>query len=411
MTRSRKVTIGVIFVLAFITGFGAIASTWVKRQVFDNSNWTDTSRKLIANKEIQTALGTYLVNSLYNQAAVQSSLKSVLPKRAQALAGPASAGLQQVALDLTPRVLARPRVQNAWVKANQVAHAQLVKIINGGGNTVSTKNGEVTLNLRPLVNDLAAEAGIQSQVAAARQKLNSSPGAKGTIQQKTGLNLSGGSGQIVIMRSSQLQTAQDIAHGVKSLAIVFTIVSFGLFATAVAIAQDYRRVVFRGVGWALLGLGVLALLVRRVGGNEVVNSLVNIETNKPAAHAVWNISTSDLYSIGTSLVVYGALVVAAAWLVGPQRWAITVRRRLAPALADRLGTVYGTAAVLYLLVLLWGPTPAFRNIIPIVLIAGLIVLGIEVLRHQTAREFPEAHEPPERPPPSAPRAPAALAGH
>jgi hypothetical protein len=411
MTRSRKVTIGVIFVLAFITGFGAIASTWVKRQVFDNSNWTDTSRKLIANKEIQTALGTYLVNSLYNQAAVQSSLKSVLPKRAQALAGPASAGLQQVALDLTPRVLARPRVQNAWVKANQVAHAQLVKIINGGGNTVSTKNGEVTLNLRPLVNDLAAEAGIQSQVAAARQKLNSSPGAKGTIQQKTGLNLSGGSGQIVIMRSSQLQTAQDIAHGVKSLAIVFTIVSFGLFATAVAIAQDYRRVVFRGVGWALLGLGVLALLVRRVGGNEVVNSLVNIETNKPAAHAVWNISTSDLYSIGTSLVVYGALVVAAAWLVGPQRWAVTVRRRLAPALADRLGTVYGTAAVLYLLVLLWGPTPAFRNIIPIVLIAGLIVLGIEVLRHQTAREFPEAHEPPERPPPSAPRAPAALAGH
>jgi hypothetical protein len=45
---------------------------------------------------------------------------------------------------------------------------------------------------------------------------------------------------------------------------------------------------------------------------------------------------------------------------------------------------------LYLLVLLWGPTPAFRNLIPILLIAGLLVLGIELLRRQTAREFPDA---------------------
>jgi hypothetical protein len=42
------------------------------------------------------------------------------------------------------------------------------------------------------------------------------------------------------------------------------------------------------------------------------------------------------------------------------------------------------------MVLLWGPTPAFRKIIPIVLIAALIVLGIELLRRQAAREFPEA---------------------
>jgi hypothetical protein len=52
--------------------------------------------------------------------------------------------------------------------------------------------------------------------------------------------------------------------------------------------------------------------------------------------------------------------------------------------------VYAAAGFVYLLVLLWGPTPALRHIVPILIIAALIVLGIEVLRRQTAREFPDA---------------------
>ena len=52
--------------------------------------------------------------------------------------------------------------------------------------------------------------------------------------------------------------------------------------------------------------------------------------------------------------------------------------------------VYGFAGVVYLLVIAWGPTPAFRQVIPLIGIAALLVLGIEALRRKTAEEFPDA---------------------
>ena len=43
-----------------------------------------------------------------------------------------------------------------------------------------------------------------------------------------------------------------------------------------------------------------------------------------------------------------------------------------------------------LLLIVWGPTPAFRQLIPLILIAALVVLGLELLRRMTAAEFPDA---------------------
>jgi hypothetical protein len=39
---------------------------------------------------------------------------------------------------------------------------------------------------------------------------------------------------------------------------------------------------------------------------------------------------------------------------------------------------------------LWGPTPAFRNVLLILVFAGLLALGVTMLRQQTALEFPNA---------------------
>src|SRR5204863_1214577 len=141
--------------------------------------------------------------------------------------------------------------------------------------------------------------------------------------------------------------------------------------------------VLRATGFTLIGLGIACLLARRVGGNQVVDGLVRAESIKPAAHDAWNIGTSLLYTMAVTLIVYGALIVTSAWLAGPTRLAISLRRALAPALREQPFRAYGIVAGVYLLVLVWGPTPAFRKLIPILLIAGLVVLGVEVLRRQT----------------------------
>ena len=54
-----------------------------------------------------------------------ADLQKVLPKQLQPLAGPAAAGLQQLAGTLAPKVLASPQAQAAWVQANIAAHKEL----------------------------------------------------------------------------------------------------------------------------------------------------------------------------------------------------------------------------------------------------------------------------------------------
>jgi hypothetical protein len=62
---------------------------------------------------------------------------------------------------------------------------------------------------------------------------------------------------------------------------------------------------------------------------------------------------------------------------------------LAPYLREpRLA--YGALAAIVLLLLAWGPTPAMRRVIPALALVGLLALGLEALRRQTAREFPDA---------------------
>src|SRR3954454_23239177 len=90
------------------------------------------------------------------------------------------------------------------------------------------------------------------------------------------------------------------------------------------------------------------------------------------------------------MFAYGVIFVLAAWLAGQTGSAPGTRRAVAPYLRDRLAMVYGSLAVVLLLVILWGPTAATRKPLGIALFAGLLVLGIEVLRRQVGREYPDA---------------------
>jgi hypothetical protein len=369
--RSHRTAVPILLVVAVIVGFLAVFATWIKRQALDTQNWSDTSAKLIEDPQIQAALGSYLTAQLFSNVDVAARLREVLPPQAQGLAGPVAGGLRNLAEQRVPKLLARPVVQDAWVKANAATHEQLLRILDNKGTTVSTANGDVVLDTRALLQQLARDVGIGAQIPSLPPK----------------------AGQLVIMRSENLATAQDVTKGIRGLSILFTILLFALFALAVWLARGWRREALRAVGWCLVGIGLLTLVVRRSAGNAVVDGLVQADSVKGAAHQVWQIGSSLLYAIAIAMVIYGLVIVAAAWLAGTSRSGVAVRRRLAPTLRERPGMAYGVVGVLYLLVLAWGPTPALRSFIPIVLIGILLVIGVEALRRQAAAEFPAADPP------------------
>jgi hypothetical protein len=57
-------------------------------------------------------------------------------------------------------------------------------------------------------------------------------------------------------------------------------------------------------------------------------------------------------------------------------------------LRESPAVAYSAVGAVLLLVVLWGPTPAFRNLWWILVFAVLLALGVTMLRRETAREFP-----------------------
>ena len=133
---------------------------------------------------------------------------------------------------------------------------------------------------------------------------------------------------------------------------------------------------------------VFILLLRRLIGNGV-DSVAASDTVKPAITSVWDILSSGLRERALSVLAIGLGFIGGGMLAGPGRHEVAVRRFLAPYLHDHPVAVYAVVAVLFLLWLSF--IPGINNlgqVLVIVVLAGLAVAGIEILRRQAAREFP-----------------------
>jgi hypothetical protein len=191
------------------------------------------------------------------------------------------------------------------------------------------------------------------------------------------------------MKADDLETAQDLTQLFKQVARVIVFVPFILFGIALWLARGRRRAVLRTAALGLIGVGLLVLIVRSVGGSYVVDNLVETASVRPAAQNSWDIFTELLADGAWTVIGIGIVALLGVWLSGPSRSATAVRRDLAP-FAVRPDIAYGTVAVLYLLVLLWGPTAQTHRWPFVLTTALLLALGVEVLRRQILREHPEA---------------------
>jgi hypothetical protein len=351
-------------VVASLLAFLAIFAVWANRQLLNTDNWTDSSSKLLENEEIRTQLSIFLVDQLYANVDVKGELARALPPRLAPLAGPAAGGLRGVAQSGAAAVLERPRVQKLWEQANRRAHKRLLDVLYDRGTAVSTSGGNVTLNLATILSQSERLGGLSNKLP---------PDAA----------------QLTILRSDQLKLAQDMARYLRALAIVLLVLSLGLFALAVYLARGWRREALRATGVGLVFAGAAALLARGAAGNALVGALATTDSVKPAIEATWSISTSLLVQAATATVAYGVVVFLAAWLAGPTRAAAATRAGLAPWLKEP-GYAYGGLAIIVLLVIAWGPTPATQKVLPMLFLTVLLIVGMEVLRRQTAREHPNA---------------------
>ena len=279
--------------------------------MLDTDEWTKTSSELLENENVRNALADYLVEELYANVDVEAELRTALPPQAQGLAGPAAGGLREFATAAARRALEGPRVQAAWEQLNRTAHEQFVAIVKDEQTrNISTSGGEVTLNLQPLVADIGARVGLE----------------------KLADKLPPDAGQLTVLKSDQLDLAQNLADLLEALVFVFLFLGLACYGLALYLARGRRRETLRAIGLIFATVGILLLILRGFAGGIVVDEFVKTAGVETAAADVWAISTSLLAAIAGGLIVNGIFILIAAWVAGNTRPAIALRR------ATRRGT-------------------------------------------------------------------------
>lgn len=353
-----------LIVLGTILTFAAIFSIWVNRQALNTDNWVDTSTRLVQNEEVRHQLADYLANQLVANADLSGELREALPPRLAPLATAAAGGLQQLAPQVAERIFAGPRFQALWEAANRKAHESLLKVLDGGGSTVTTEGGEVKLRLAPVLAEIGEGSGLGEALIS---------------------KLPPEAGEITILRSDELSLAQEVANVLRKLPIALTLAALLCFALAVYLSPR-RRETLRSVGFAFVVAGLLSLGLRGFAGTYVVGGLSRTTAVEPAVEAVWTIGTSELVTIATSAIVFGLLLALAAVLAGPTPPAMTIRRHVAPYARRSPAGLWGAALLIFLALVAWAPVAAFHKPLGVLVFALLFAAGTELYRRQLLEE-------------------------
>ncbi len=368
-SRGRRIAVTTMLVVGAIVTLLAVFSIWINRQALNTDNWVNTSTHLLKNDEIQKQMSTFLVTQLYANVNVAEELEEQLPPDAKKLAGPVAGGLKQLAQKVAERALDSPAVQTVWEEANRKAHESLLNVINGGSEAVSTENGEVVLELAPLVSQIGGEIGVPESL------LEKLPPEAGNFK---------------VLDSDQLSTVQKIAKLIRHLPIVLILLMIVLYVAALYLARGRRRETLRSIGIGFIAAGLIALIVRGIAGGAVVDALSASATVEPAAEAAWGIGTSLLVTVASSTLVFGILVVIGAWIAGPSGLARGLREDASPHLREHAFAAYGLAGIVWLLLILWAPVAAFHKPLGILIFAILFAVGAWLLSRQTLEEFPDS---------------------
>jgi len=363
-SRTRIITARVLVVLGVVLVMVSLLANFVRREALDRDTFRDTSQQLIANEDIRNQVAAAMVDQLYANVDVAAELRQRLPDNLQPLAAPL-AGLGREAIDRgAQELLARPRVQSLFVDASSLAQAQVKRVLEGDTPRLDTSNGNVVLDLRPLVVGLGDRFGFL-----------------GNLDQQ----LPPDAAQITLLQADNLETAQNVTQGLKVVANWVWIPAILCWGIALWLVPHRRRKEVRAIGIGLIIAGIALLVIRRLAGSYLVDNLAQSDSVRPAVSAFWNILSDGLAEAAWVVVVIGVIAALGAWLTGGGTRARRLRHTVGPWM-ERPALAWAVFAAVLLLVV-WA-LPLHRFVTAAILVV-LAAIGFEATRRQVAQEMTE----------------------
>jgi hypothetical protein len=382
----RTLVAALLIVAGCVLAPVSVLAVWTANQVSDTGRYVANMTPLIKDPAIQNALTNKITNEIVtridikartDQAAAELSQKGFtqIGGLLKGVSGSLVSGVQGFVHSGIHKIITSPRMANAWVQVNRVAHQALVAALSGRGSkngAVGVGNSQVTLNLAPLIT-----VAKQDLVARGLTIAGKIPVVHATFP---------------LFPSKNLVKAQKAYRLVNDLKIVLPIAALVLLGLGVLAARGHRRALIgAGLGFAasMLVLGAGLAIARAIYLNSVPAS-----ASPDAVAAAFDILVRFIRTALRTLLVAGLIVAAGAFFTGPSGAAVRTRSAFSSGLgslrrsgesaglstgpagtwiyAHRHALRIGAVALAALIFVFWGrPTAVVAIMIAVLLLVAL----------------------------------------
>jgi hypothetical protein len=329
--RWRTIVASLLIVVACLLAPLSVAAVWTRNQVTNTDRYVATVSPLARDPAIQAAITNQITTQVFNyidikglttqavDALAAQGLRPQVATQLQAFAVPIANGVQSFTREQVGRIVASDAFADAWVQANRVAHAELVKALTGeGGGAVTVENDTVSVNLAAFVQVVKDQLVASGFTLAERiPEVNAS---------------------FVLFQSADITRVRSAFNLLNTLGIWLPIIVLVMVAVGVYVAKDHRR--------ALVGAGVgiaVAMVVLALGlavFRSIYLDAVPAQVLPHDAAAVAYDTIVRFLRLGLRTVLVLALVIAAgAFLTGQSATAVRTRQGITRA----IGWLQGTA--------------------------------------------------------------------
>jgi hypothetical protein len=238
----------------------SVVAVWANSQITDQTRYLDTVAPISESPQVQAAVTDDITNrvlsyvdvaALTTEAVSRLSANGTLPPTLatslNALAKPLADGVKSFVHDQVANVVGSQAFSDAWLQANRVAHQEVIGALTGeGAQSVSVSNGQVSVNLGPIVQQVKTQLVAQGFTLAERI-----PAVNATF---------------VVFDSPDITRLQRGIRALDTLGTWLPVIVLLVLAGGVYVARSHRlALVGAGLGLAasMLLLGILLAVLRR----------------------------------------------------------------------------------------------------------------------------------------------------
>jgi hypothetical protein len=353
--RVRRTFTWILVVLtALLVGIASV-SVWATRTVLNDDRFSATVKDVVSDPGVISAASTFITDQV-ESAVVASGVLDNVPPALRPVIGVLQGAVRSRVEEGVSAVLSSDPGQALLVRAAETAHSRALRILQGDGllssSAVTIENGEVTLNLLPVVRQVMIQLQ-QGGVVPSTVTIPTDDSTPGPIANALGIQLPPDFGQIVVYRTATasadgiLDQSQRALVLSKRAVVLLVILALVAFAATIVVAVDRRGALFR-LGAAITIAAVLLMIVARRAARALADA-----PRTPGGRAVADALASSLRSSLIRALIIVAIVAVVMAVVARYGHSLAGWAHTHPDLATIAAVALGLL-VLLVLGISWG---------------------------------------------------------